>query len=285
MNRLIKFIFRTSFSSITNYLFIFILPIILFSFSYLIMTSFGTTKITNFQKCAILGLTIIGPITTLMPISKIILDWRESILIKQFKIFEIKKWQVILGLWILSLVFCFITYISMFIMGSFIDLFLINKNFIKSISLLQNIEQYIAILFIITFLSFFVFIISFIVSFLLKKILLIQTINLFIIIYFMVFSDVFDPNLNSNNAWISVYNLLGTINPIKSIQWLLFSSYVNLGINLNNIRYIIYSTYIDIPFTFGTSNPILIIPMSMLQYFVLTGAMFSSLFFIKMNSL
>ncbi|AUF83851.1 hypothetical protein CXP39_03610 [Mesoplasma syrphidae] len=274
----LMFTLNSTFKSIRNYLFSIVLPTFITVAIYLIKTSFGNkdySEISGQMYC----LFIIPFTFSIFAFSSTITNWKESVLMKQSKIFSIGKTKIYLSIFVSILLLTFLAVIFCFSFLVFIDNFLLIRNFTNTFFNMSNfyksndkVKQYltffVAVLFIFfTFLMymFLMFCMSTIVSFKIKSIVVIQALNLTLIILFLGLSDtIFDTNLITNRTAQMIYNTVGYLIPTKSFQWLLISLFTNTTLIQYNILETIVSSNLEIPFTFLTNKANLILPISLI---------------------
>ncbi|ARU91522.1 hypothetical protein SCLARK_00914 [Spiroplasma clarkii] len=281
--RLLKYSLKTTLASIRIYFYCFLLPIIFYSVIYLIVTSFGYAKVTSLNQVSTLASLLLAACFALMSAACLINNWKYSVMIKQFKIFRISKQNLIFSLLLTTIVITLLSYLTLIIWGCFLDLFLINQNFINSLKIITSFSQVLGIFFGLILAAFITFSIAYLLSFLISSPLLIQTLNVVIIVFILLSSNVVGLNLITNNQVNAVLNILGYFNPLKAVQWIFFASYANLISNLVNARQIVASAYGDFSFTLYRNDVGLILPLAISTAFFWAGALFLTTFFVKIK--
>ncbi|ATZ18165.1 hypothetical protein EMELA_v1c06580 [Mesoplasma melaleucae] len=278
----------STFKSFRNYLFSIILPIFIVLAIYLIKTSFGQDDFSE-KSGQIYNLLIIPFTFSLFAFSSTLVNWKESILIKQSKFFSISKtnfyFSIFISISLLTLISLIFSIFSLFIIDYFLEIknftvtfwnmagfYIIKGNFYEYLTFLSAI---ILLILFFTLYLFLIFNISYITSLKIKSIVLIQAINFVLIILFFGLADVaLDINLVTNKRAQMIYNIFGYLIPAKSFQWLFISLFTNTTFANYNILETIVSPNLEVPYTFLTNKIWMILPTTLFFSTVWTIAFF-----------
>ncbi len=271
-----NYVFKTIFKNFKVYVLAILIPTFIFISAYLIKTSFGNKDYTE-SSGQIFNLFIIPFTFSLFTFSLLISNWEQSILVKQAKIFAINKFKIYFSILICTLLITFLSLFFCLIIANLIDSFLYFKNFqylffsIQKIFFINNnVWEYFNLFFCIlnSLITSFLYMlcllaICYLMSMIFKNLIIIQSINLIIIIFFLLLGDcLIDINLITNNRAAIVLNLFGYLMPIKSFQWLFLSSITNITMYKINILQTIVNPKLEIPFTFLTNKANIILPIT-----------------------
>ncbi|PPE04520.1 hypothetical protein EELLY_v1c02000 [Entomoplasma ellychniae] len=284
----LRYTFKSTFKSFRNYLFSIILPVFIILAIYLIKTSFGQSDYRE-KSGQIYNLLIIPFTFSLFAFSSTLVNWKESVLIKQSKIFSISKIKIYFSIFIsiatLTLISLICSILALFTVDSFLEI----KNFSMTFwnmagfyIIKGKFTEYLNLIFAITLLIvfftlylFLIFNICYISSLKIKSIVLIQAINFIIIILFFALGDVvLDVNLVTNKYAQMIYNIFGYLTPTKSFQWLFISLFTNTTFAGYNLLETIVSPNLEVPYTFLTNKTWMILPVTLIFSTIWTLALF-----------
>ncbi len=278
--RTIGFTFKTTLKSIKLYIFMLLIPVSFYVFSYLFISNFDS-KIIN--PAIMLSKLLLPSIFSIMVITTLMNDWNKSIFIKYVNIFKLKKFHLMLAVFIVFF-FLNLAFLLLFIsITSFIDIFLVNKSMInalnlktyyilidqKNVNFLINFRRIVGVIFVFIFSSLINFLIGYMMSHISKNLILVQILNIFLISFILIFSDMFiDPNdsLFNNNVIYICYLV-----PQKYLTWLVYLFYADIGTDKSFINLIILNLRTKL-FVDNYVLPILVLfAYTMLLLFLIPG--------------
>ncbi|AVP49587.1 hypothetical protein [Williamsoniiplasma luminosum] len=226
--------FKTYLKTPETYLFLIIFPILLSILSYAIISQFFVKEV---RPPLIGGVIAIGCLSSIFLINTILADWKDSILIKRIRMSGLTNNGFLLAFYLVNLCFVFLALFTSIFAIWIIDLVFKLKNlttFFEQLNVywlnyLGFIFGY--ILLAITTLSLGTLIVGKI-----KKRIIADIILVILILYILLVSDlILDPAIMKKNLF---YNILGYINPIKYIVWLIFMFSSSMIQSPENIEFI-----------------------------------------------
>ncbi|PPE05983.1 hypothetical protein [Williamsoniiplasma lucivorax] len=232
--RTIGLMFKTYLKSSETYLFLIVFPILLTILAYAIISLFFASEV---RPPLMGGIISIGCLGSMFLVNTILADWKDSILIKRIRMSGLTNNGFLLAFYFINICFVLLAFCSSLFSVWLIDKIFQLKNLMTFIEQLNDywlnylgfIFSY--ILLVTTALSLAILIVGKI-----KKRLIADIVLALLILYILMVSDlILDPAIMKKNLF---YNILGYVDPIKYIVWLIFmfsSSMINSPENIELI--------------------------------------------------
>ncbi|ASP28148.1 hypothetical protein SCORR_v1c03740 [Spiroplasma corruscae] len=220
-NKCIKFIFKTTLSSVFTYIYILLIPLIIeiFLYVYYIKSALDQSRIILVGS----ALMYVIPLTSLF-ITNLIVSWRETIFLKQIRNFGITQKTFISSLFIVYSIYCLFSIIFSIFIVSMVDVIENNHKMTLFLSnFFHNPSNIFSILIIMVAITFTYFI-SVLLSGFIKNIYIIQAISILFIILSLFTGDYF---LDFNYIEDNYYQFFSYFNLYKYFNWLYYISYTS----------------------------------------------------------
>ncbi|AHB36474.1 hypothetical protein [Spiroplasma apis] len=247
-SRTILFTFCSSIKSFKLYVYMILIPFLVYLFAYFYTSNFDL-KVVN-PAIMVVKLTL-PSIFSIFFITSMISDWNNSVFNKYLSIFKLKKIYMILSI---LLVFIILNILSLFIfmiLCSTVDIFLQNKSFLNALNLnyykelvnqdtvnfLSTFRRTLGIIFVLLLSIIFSFIYGYFVGTLIKQTALAQLINILIICLILIFSEhIVSPN---DATFTNKIMYFGYLIPNKYLTWLIYLFYIDIQVDSGLINLVI----------------------------------------------
>ncbi|ASP28408.1 hypothetical protein SCORR_v1c06360 [Spiroplasma corruscae] len=274
--RLIIFTFKSVFKSFKLYVFMLLLPIIYYLFSYLYNNNFDKIII---NPAIMLNKLFLPSIFSIFFATSLIFDWNNTMFNKYLNIFKLKKSYIIISLITIFIILNIIFLLLFIVVTSLLDLFFINRsmlNALKASSYSELVKEDVISTIVtfrrvvgITFTLLLSFILNFIIGYTignyLKNGITAQILNILILTVTLIWSEqLIDPN---NSEFYNSILGFGYLVPQKYLTWLLYFFYIDIETSLDFINLIIINLSVDLFF----KNYNLILPIIAFQIFIITA--------------